>query len=397
MAIVEAKRPGRGAATHVRPETVTAKLLYAPRKLFLRRALFQVHLWSGLLLAVYIVIIAVSGAILVFGTEITAALVPRSLTEAASAPPADIPYTVAAFRLAYPRATIGTLIVPSAAVPVYQISATDAGGHAVTVLADPAATRFVPQPRTWLTWVHDLHYYLLLGQTYGMQVNGIGGGLLLLITLSGLAVWWPGVKLWRRGFVISLRSKWRRINYDAHSAVGIWTLLLVFWWAFSGLYFGWYRQVAAAVNVVSTVRGMAAPQLPPGVYTNPAQERASLQSILATVQHASPHGRLYSLSNATLAQPTLSAAMDLRATGDFSHRDLVTIDTVTGRVLSVWHYGDNHTPGDWILWAMHPIHFGTLWGLPVKILWFLLGMSLAVLSVTGVLMYWNRYLRHRVA
>ncbi|HTF66243.1 MAG TPA: PepSY-associated TM helix domain-containing protein [Edaphobacter sp.] len=51
----------------------------------------------------------------------------------------------------------------------------------------------------------------------------------------------------------------------------------------------------------------------------------------------------------------------------------------------------------WIMWSMHPLHFGTLWGMPFKILWFLLGLSLAVLSVTGVLMYWNRYLRHKIS
>jgi uncharacterized iron-regulated membrane protein len=31
-----------------------------------------------------------------------------------------------------------------------------------------------------------------------------------------------------------------------------------------------------------------------------------------------------------------------------------------------------------------------------KVIWFLLGLGLAILSATGVLMYWNRYLRHRL-
>jgi uncharacterized iron-regulated membrane protein len=91
----------------------------------------------------------------------------------------------------------------------------------------------------------------------------------------------------------------------------------------------------------------------------------------------------------------MMAVMDLGRPGDFSHRDLVTLDTVSGRVLSVWHYGKNESLGDWVLWAMHPLHFGTLWGVGVKILWSALGISLAVLSGTGVLMYWNRYLRKR--
>ena len=360
--------------------------------------LFQVHLWTGLFLAGYVVVIALTGAILVFETELTAALVPRALQgDTTAAAPASIPAVVAAFRSAFPGATIVNITVPAQEMPAFSIAATDPRGHTFTVLADRSGRRLVLQPRTWLNWVHDLHVNLLLGEAHGTQINGVGGGLLLLASVSGLAVWWPGAALWRRGFMVSLRSRWRRINYDAHSAIGIWTLGLVFWWAFSGLYFGWYRQVAAAVNAVSPLRGMVAPAIPELPAKGFGGQQASLEAVLAAAQQASPAGHLFSISNPMLRKPTLTASMDLRAWGDFSHRDLVTIDAASGRVLSVWHYGSNHTVGDRILWAMHPIHFGTLWGLPVKVAWFLLGVSLAVLSVTGVVMYWNRFLRHRVA
>jgi len=48
----------------------------------------------------------------------------------------------------------------------------------------------------------------------------------------------------------------------------------------------------------------------------------------------------------------------------------------------VWHYGENHSAGDWIMWS--------------KVIWFLLELNLAILSATGVLTYWNRYLRHHL-
>lgn len=374
-----------------------ARLAYQPRKLLLRRMLFQVHLWTGLLLAAYVVVIALTGSILVFETELTAALVPRAVRGDLRGGVATIPEVVAAFRSAYPRDSIALLTVPSNAMPAFAIAAADTRGQTFTVLADPAGTRLAVQRRTWVNWVHDLHVSLLLGEAHGTEINGVGGGLLLLAAISGLVVWWPGVTLWRRGFLVSLRSRWRRVNYDAHSAIGIWTLLLVGWWAFSGLYFGWYRQVAAVVNAVSPLRGMVAPALPANLSDVPGGHRASLEAVLAAAQAASPTGHLFSVSNATLGDRTVTASMDLQAWGDFSHRDLVTVDAASGRVLSVWHYGSNHSLGDWVLWAMHPIHFGTLWGLPVKVLWFLLGLSLAVLSVTGVVMYWNRYLRHRLS
>lgn len=147
------------------------------------------------------------------------------------------------------------------------------------------------------------------------------------------------------------------------------------------------------MNAISPLRGMvqSAFRVPPA----PGPNRASLDSILVAAQQASPHGRIFGIGNPSLSDSTVFVQMDLRVPGDFSHRDLITLDASNARVLSVWHYGQNQTVGDWIMWSMHPLHFGTLWGPGFKILWFLLGLSLAVLSVTSLLMYWNRYLRHR--
>jgi uncharacterized iron-regulated membrane protein len=38
------------------------------------------------------------------------------------------------------------------------------------------------------------------------------------------------------------------------------------------------------------------------------------------------------------------------------------------------------------------LHFGTDWGMTVKMVWALLGFAIPVLTITGLLMYWNRSL-----
>jgi uncharacterized iron-regulated membrane protein len=63
----------------------------------------------------------------------------------------------------------------------------------------------------------------------------VAGAELLILALTGFVLWWPGVKLWTRGSVVSLQHRWKRINYDTHNAVGIWTLLIVSWWDDGGL------------------------------------------------------------------------------------------------------------------------------------------------------------------
>ena len=47
-------------------------------------------------------------------------------------------------------------------------------------------------------------------------------------------------------------------------------------------------------------------------------------------------------------------------------------------------------PGDTIQRWFGYLHFGNFGGVPVKILWFILGLAPAALAVTGTLMWWNR-------
>jgi uncharacterized iron-regulated membrane protein len=369
-------------------------LVHNPRKLFLRKAVFQIHLWAGILVSVYVVIIALTGAILVFEDELTSTTLPAGLSAFDSARMASIPTVMQKFQHAYPGAHVSEIDTPWPVVPAYRLRAARPDGREFNLIADSQTAVLRAQPQTWVNWMHDLHVYLLLGSAYGEQINGVGAAILLLLCITGLLLWWQGLKNWSRALLIDLHRNWRRINFDAHHAIGIWTLAIVVWWSISGVYFGWYKQFVSVVNAISPLQGMAAPQLPAPLSSG--TQRATLPEILAAAQQASPHGRLFGLSDPSLTGTLVYAQMDLRAPGDFSHRDIVAIDTTNARVLSIWHYGQNHSAGDWIMWSMHPLHFGTLWGLGVKIIWFLLGLSLAILTATGVIMYWNRYLRHRL-
>jgi uncharacterized iron-regulated membrane protein len=372
--------------------SLTSDLVHHPRRLWLRRAAFQVHLWAGVLLAVYLVLIALSGSVLVYKDELTRWALPPGLHVYQRARIASPEMVMAQFTAIEPKGTVINLQVPSTVLPVFLLEGKDSAGRPARWIADPITGRTHPAPRTWLDTVHDLHYYLLLPASWGMQVNAVGAAILLLLALTGAFLWWPGLRSWKRGLRFNPRSKWRRMNYDLHSAIGFWTLAIVVWWAVSGVYFGWYREVATIVSLVSPLQGMQAPASAP---LSPAASgsHAPLDQVLFAAESASPQGQLWSVSDPSLRTPESYVLLDRGAPGDFSHRDIVRIRTTDARVISVWHYGERHSLGDWVLWSMHPLHFGTLWGPIVKLVWFLLGLSLAILTVTGLLLYWNRYLR----
>jgi hypothetical protein len=91
-----------------------------------------------------------------------------------------------------------------------------------------------------LVWLAHLHANLLAG-TSGRFVNGIGGISLTLLCLTGAVIWWPGIKNWRRSLRVDWTTRFPRINWDLHSAVGFWGFIFVLLCGISGTYFAFPR------------------------------------------------------------------------------------------------------------------------------------------------------------
>jgi len=215
---------------------MVAAFLRRPRQVWLRRALFQVHLWVGIIVCVYSLLIGVSGSVLVFEEELARIFRPGLMK--ASAPggqQACLPHVVDAVRRAYPDRKIEAVYAPGVRGENYVAYL----GETRSVFVDAVTGRILGHlDKGWLEWVEDLHFRLLAGRT-GLIVNGIGAASLLVLCISGIVIWWPGVKTWKRALGVDFRRRWQRINFDLHSSIGFWVLAILSVWAVSGIYFVW--------------------------------------------------------------------------------------------------------------------------------------------------------------
>jgi uncharacterized iron-regulated membrane protein len=91
-----------------------------PQQMWIRRANFQIHLWVGIVLALYLMVIGVSGSILVLRIEL-GALSGANPWESRRAPEphVDITAVVRSLTSHYPGFRIASVIAPGKTEPTY--------------------------------------------------------------------------------------------------------------------------------------------------------------------------------------------------------------------------------------------------------------------------------------
>lgn len=369
------------------------RYLRRPQPLAFRRFTFQVHLWAGIALTAYLVVIGITGSVLVFRPELErlCGLKPWPVAQS-SEPAADIASVVRNLKAAYPGGRIISVEAPTKDDSTFVAEVQRGARIKVACAATGAVLGEFPRSRNWLDDIAELHESLFLHQT-GRVLNGVGGATLLLLNVTGLVIWWPGIRNWRRALKVDFGRSWRRINFDLHSAVGFWTILIASFWAVSGIYFAWPRQVFRFVNSFSPIISARPPAIRVEAEgSEPDPDLGALVHRARTMDGGAAFGGVvfpYS------RRAPLGIHMRRKSAPGYEYVDTVYFNPYSSEYISTWRYGVNQSVGDWIIWLQTPLHFGTYWGAGVKVVWAGAGLAIPLLAVTGLLMYWNRALRRK--
>lgn len=222
-----------------------------PQRLWIRRALFQVHLWTGIGLGLYIMAVSLTGSVLVYRNELYRAATRDPIIVSPAGPrlTADA-LTQAAIR-AHPGFVVDRVYEvknPNQAVIVSLVR----GDEKRERLFDPYSGQDLGSSIEWgirvMSWLLDLHDNLLFART-GRLVNGAGALCLILVACTGMVIWWPGIQTWRRSLMLHRRVSWPRFNWDLHSALGFWAVGFVLLFAITGAYLSYPDPFQAVLDV----------------------------------------------------------------------------------------------------------------------------------------------------
>lgn len=366
-----------------------------PQAVWWRKALFQVHLWIGLLLGAYVILICLTGSLLVFQQRLMDNA-PRLGHDEVRGPATY--GQAAAFALhAYPGSALDDIDMRSNARRVLTIGVHDHGmDRAVyvdSVTGKIVGTEILRQQHPVLEQAEDLHNQLAAGSR-GAAWNGLGGLLLFVMALTGIVLWWPGKKNWKRALKVKWDARWARLNWDLHSAFGFWSLLLLAMWGLSGAYFIFPKPFLRLLSYACPMPAMD--QL--SSHWRPGQPVLPLDSLLHTAKRFYPQDHVaYIYMDTNRPEGVVKFFLSRNPSQPLTlEEDVVTLQPATAQVLgnmssTRWNVGER------ISTSIYSIHFGSFGGLPIEILWSILGLIPVLLTITGYCMWWNRVLKKKWA
>lgn len=196
------------------------------------------HLWFGLLSALIIVLVCLSGCIYAFKTQITDLMNSDIVYVQEKMEARKTPQEIQNILLNEEK-ILSSIVIPiekdRSYVVSYSKNNTDFTGYFNPYTGDDLGMPAVSTNR-FFEIILDLHRNLLLGNI-GRQINGAGILMFCVLLFSGFVLWIPKrVKHLKQALTIKFSGKFQRLNYDLHNTLGFYAALLLLFMAITGLY-----------------------------------------------------------------------------------------------------------------------------------------------------------------
>lgn len=369
MVALGAETPGRPRA---RPRKKAARVWW------------EVHQWAGLKFSILLSFILLTGTLATLSHEIDWLLRPAMRVDPSTVG-AEVNWAAVA-RTAATEAGAGRVISLEGPVDPWFAAAAileAPDGGLSFVYAHPATGEFQGTGH-WVSAqriLRNMHRHLMMPIPIGVPIVTSLSLLLAVSLVTSFVVY----KKWWRGFLRPMRlSDLRTATGDFHRLAGLWSLWFVVLMILTGL---WYLAEQTAFR---------APPLP-SAKVEPASGSVlvladRLRATVTAARAANPDLRLERI----LFPSEKSGAFVLHGQDDAilvrSRANAIWTEAETGQVLLV-NDGRDLNLHQRISEAADPLHFGTWGGLATKLIWFIFGLALTGLSVSGVAIYALRLMR----
>ena len=372
----------------------------------LKKAVGKLHLWLGLTSGLVVFVVAVTGCLYAFKTEIEDLTQPYRFVAKQPKPVLPPSQLRAVGNRILPGKSLHSVTYPAdgraALLTFYHYEPT----YYYVAFVDPYTGNVLKvKDMSWDFFYQVLqgHYYLWLPPAVGQPIVASATLIFVVLLVSGLVLWWPknrAASRQRFRFAWKKSTGPKRKNYDLHNILGFYATLVLLLLAFTGLVWGFQWFAKSVYWVTSGGKTQVAFYEPhaDGPHRSsplPAVDRLWQQTV-ATHPHAkSIEAHFPETDSAAIAISTNPEA------GTYWKADHRYYDQRTLKEIPVTHqygrFSGNLSMADKIARMNYDVHVGAILGLPGKLIMFLASLIAASLPVTGFLIWWGRRRKQKKA
>jgi uncharacterized iron-regulated membrane protein len=381
----------------------------------MRPLLVRLHRWFGLGIAAFLFLAGLTGAVIAWDHELDAMLNPSFFhSETAGSPlpalelarrlEAEEPHAVVTFMplSVEPGQTWIARVEPRPDPQTGRPYALDFNQVALDPVTGAEQGR-----RMWgkaslarlnlIPFLYQLHYTLFLptkmGIDFGVWTMGVVGIVWLFDGFIAIVLAFPSLKSWRKSLAFRVKRGGYALTFDLHRSGGVWLWGLLIVVAVTSISMNLGAQVVRpVVSLFSTLSPDPFRSVAPGPALTAAEATAARERIVADAADVGRREGITAPPGGLFAVPAFGVyGVGYYAAGN-DHGDAglgnpwLVMNARTGQVLGRQIPGQG-SAGDIFIQAQFPLHSGRIAGLPGRIAISFTGLVVAILSVTGVLIW----------
>jgi uncharacterized iron-regulated membrane protein len=362
----------------------------------MHKILFQIHLWTGLILFLPLVLIGLSGSLLVVHEPLEQLGKPKQeIAVSGGAPRSYDEIAAAALKEAPQGARVTAFTAPESAASPAEVRVGRGLRGGATLQIDPSTLTILGKEGGGgsgegfdiFRFAHDLHGRLLIDGREGRQLVGWMGVAMCALGVSGIVLWWPRKGQLKRALTFATKGPPYRINRDLHGAVGIWILAVFMIVSVTGVYISFPEPAAKAVVSLTGGRDLRTSQQSIKVEPLEGAQAIGLDQAATLAREAVPDARLISIAPALEPDQPLRVMMGQPGYQERTPAVNVFIDPYRAQVMEIRdprQYSGGETFQAW----QRAVHEGSGLGIVWKTLVFISGLVPLLFAITGVAMWW---------
>ncbi|AGP81692.1 Aspartate kinase [Alteromonas mediterranea MED64] len=335
------------------------------------------HTWVGVFLSVLLFLVCLSGTIAVFHFEFERWEQPH-ITEMENVSPEVVEKAMDSFLSRHTEKSHHLFVVfPTSDIPRLVVE----NDH-VAYFADDEGNLIEKESVSFTQMLVDLHLYLNLPHSWGMILVSALGAVICTLVITGIIA---HKRITKDAFKLRRGGNGQQAQIDLHNRFGLWASPFHLVIGITGTYFGLagiILIVIATLNYGGDRDAVVNQIFTPDPVLVPQEGKPAIGKAFAQMETLAPEKSPIFLTVHEVGEPEQFIEIYAKAPNRMIYAEGYRFDTA-GNYIGVAGY-ENGEWGKQLLWSMYRLHFGDFAGLVSKWLYFVLGVMLTMLCVSGM-------------